>query len=67
MSSKDASFSDGASKVQHLELLSNLPRPGERDSAAVVSLGGWTCSCSTPGTPFVTEMAGPSSLAASHL
>lgn len=67
MSSKDASLSDGTSKVQDLELLSDLPRLREGDSAPVIALGGWTCLCSTPGALFVTEMAVASSLATSPL
>lgn len=67
MSGKDASFSDGTSKVQHLELLSNLSRLGEWDGATVIPLGGWTCLCSTAATPLATEMTGASSLTASSL
>lgn len=48
VSSKDASVSDGRSKVQDWELLSDLPRLGEGDSAPVIAVGGWTCLCSTP-------------------
>lgn len=67
MSSKGASYSDGTSKVQHLELPSTLPRLGEWDLAAVIPLGGWTWLCSTPGTAFATKVAGASSLTASPL
>lgn len=67
MSNKDASWSDGSSKVQDLELLSDLPRLGEGDSAPVIVVCGWTCLCSSPGILFVTEVAIASSLASSPL
>lgn len=57
MSNKDASWTDGSSKVRDLKLLSDLPRLGEGDSAPVIVVCGWTCSCSTPGRLFVTEVA----------
>lgn len=67
MSTKDASLGDGSSKVQDLELLSDLPGLREGDSSCVIAVGGWSCSCSTPRTLFVTEVAIASSLAASPL
>lgn len=46
MSNKDASFSDGTSTVQYLELLSNLFRLVEWDLATVIPLGCLSCLCS---------------------